>query len=90
MRVNGFQQNTVVAHWVKDLRYVAGATAARAAYRLYYTLPGLFCGAERDSAAVAALLKTRASQRAAVVAQYLPKGEPARRVTPGLSVSGSS
>ncbi len=36
--------------------------------------------AERDSAAVAALLKTRASQRAAVVAPYLPKQEPARKI----------
>jgi len=36
--------------------------------------------AEGDSAAVAALFKTRASQRAAVVAQYLPKQEPARKI----------
>ena len=39
--------------------------------------------AERDSTAVAALFKTRASQRAALVAQYLPKPETARRVAPG-------
>jgi hypothetical protein len=33
---------------------------------------GIYTGAEQDSPAVAALLKTRTLQRAAVVAQYLP------------------
>ena len=48
-----------------------------------------YTGAERDSAAVAALFKTRASQRAALVAQYLPKQELARRVPQGLNAGRS-
>jgi len=47
-------------------------------------------GAERDSTALAALLKARRAQRAAVVAQYLPKPEPARRAAPGLNAGSSS
>ena len=40
--------------------------------------------------AVAALFKTRASQRAAVVAQYSPQQKPVHRVTPGLRAGGIS
>lgn len=46
--------------------------------------------AERDSTTVAVLLKTRAAQRTALIAQYLPKSEPAHRVAPGLRAVGSS
>jgi len=43
-----------------------------------------------DAKAVAALLKIRQAQRAAAVAQYLPKPETARRVVAGLSAVGFS
>ena len=48
-----------------------------------------YTGAERDSTAVAALFKTRTSQRATVVAQYLPKQELARRTPQGLKAGRS-
>ena len=51
---------------------------------------GVYTGAEGDSTAVAALFKTRASQRAAVVAQYSPQQKPVHRVTPGLRAGGIS
>ncbi len=48
-----------------------------------------YTGAERDSTAVAALFKTRASQRAAVVAQYSPQQEPVRKIAQGLNAGRS-
>ncbi len=67
-----------------------GSHTPRAALCVWIMPDVYLSEAERDSTAVAALLKTRASQRAAVVAQYSPQQKLSVRVIPGLRAVGSS